>query len=408
MKKISLLLIGSIWIYMGCESPKSIQIENASENDLEKKNITLSRGELGLADGFLILKDENDQFIPVQHDDLDGDGVWDVVAFQCSVPAKAVRSLRYEMTSEEANLPKFERKTNAYLGYSKDRNGQFVSVNSNDRPADHEPQSLPYLYQFEGPAWESELVAFRSYFDRRNGKDIFGKTVPQLKAESIGLDDDYHTLDPEWGMDILKVGNSLGAGALAMYKNDSVIRLGVTEKASFRVISEGPVRSILELSYDGWIVNGTSYSVKEQITIWAGKRSYESKVSLQGGTGVDTLATGIVNLKELPSFEASVNGFKVSYTHGLQSENHDALGMALTVPDQNLARFDTAPISGAGVTNTYLALLVPDDGIYRFQFFAGWELENKDFSDRLFFEEAVIREANASSDVDNVNISIHP
>ena len=79
---------------------------------------------------------------------------------------------------------------------------------------------------------ENDKVGFRLYLDGRNAKDIYGKRTSELVLKDIGLDesgtpvDNYHVLR-DWGRDILQVGNSLGAGGLALFENDSLHRLGI-------------------------------------------------------------------------------------------------------------------------------------------------------------------------------------
>ncbi len=43
------------------------------------------------------------------------------------------------------------------------------------------------VYQMEGPAWENDIVAFRNYYDARNGIDIYGKRVNEMVLDSVGL-----------------------------------------------------------------------------------------------------------------------------------------------------------------------------------------------------------------------------
>ena len=375
-----------LFIVLGCEEKTSLTLVNPSGNTLEDQPVVLQRSDLPERSSgeVLLLKGQNSQAIPTQYDDLDGDGTWDELVFQYALEPQEKATLEYEWVSSQA-LPDFQPRAHVHLGYSADRNNVFQSVTFNVRPRDHEPQSTPYLYQFEGPGWESEVVAFRSYFDSRNGKDIFGKTERQLYVDSMGLGENYHSLQP-WGMDVLKVGSSLGAGALALLKNDSLYRLGETAQARFEVLADGPVRARLKLSYEGWAVGDQAFGLEETITIWGGKRWYESEVRLIGGTATDTLVTGIVDLHDLANIEKTMDGWKIMYTHGQQSENKDNLGMALLVPEAHSAGFGEAPKSGNGVTHTYLAYLLPDQGVYRFLFYAGWEGEHLSFADGQYFE----------------------
>ncbi len=361
----------------GCASPPSITLTNSSDNALQNQPIVLQRSDFDLQQNeFLIFSTTEINAIPAQFDDMDGDGTWDEVALELDFGPGASLDLSYKVVGED-ELPSFEQKTGIHFGYSPNKDGNFTPVSENVRPKDHVAQSKPYIYQYEGPGWESELIAYRIYFDSRNGKDIFGKTEPGVFLEKVGLGENYHELQ-EWGMDVLKVGNSLGSGSLAMLKNDSIYRLTGADEARFRIVTQGPVRSIIELTYDNWKVEDASYDLIETISIWAGKRHFQSDVTLTGN-GQDTLVTGIVNLHDLESKLAETQGAQVMYTYGIQSENKDLLGMGLIIPNDNFIAFDKAPEEGEGVVDTYTAYLKPANGKYRFAFYTGWELENEIF-----------------------------
>lgn len=380
---------------ISCDSRQGVTLTNPSGDALPDQPVIIKRSQLDELDGKVPVIKKDGDILPVQYDDLDGDGQWDEMALQYSfAPGESFSGTVHYMELEK--LPDFSSRANVYLGVSPNRDNNFGSVTEAVRPEDHEAMSTPYLYQYEGPGWESDLVAFRSYFDSRNGKDIFGKTSPRLYVDSIGLGENYHELQP-WGLDVLKVGASLGAGSLALLKNDSIYRLGDTREARFEIIADGPVRAIFKLTYGGWEVAGEEYGLEETITIWGGKRWYESQVKLTGiqpgATPGDTLVTGIVDLKDVPKHEVDVPGWKILYSHGKQSENKDYLGMGILVPEAHLAGFGEAPVEGEGVLSTYTAYLVPQDGSYRFLFYAGWEGENPQFTDQEYFEKQLLAEA---------------
>ena len=382
-----------VLIIFGCAESPSIKLKNKKTVGLENQPVVLSRSYFDLkSKDYLNFYTHSQQTIPVQFDDLDGDGLWDEAALELNFQPSEELSLSYKVISHD-QMPDFEVKTNAHFGVSTTRDNNFVSSQEVVRPEDHVAQSKPFLYQFEGPGWESDKVAFRAYFDSRNGKDIFGKRNGEIILPIVGAGDNYHELD-DWGMDVLKVGGSLGAGAIGILKNDSIYRLTNTKKASFKIITQGAVRTVIEFKYEGWEAGLFSYDLKETISIWAGKRHYQSDLLLSGD-GQDTLVTGIVNLKELESKTLKTPNTKLHYTHGKQSESDDYLGMGLIIPENSLIGFGEAPKSGLGVTNTYTALLKPNNGVYQFAFYVGWELENPDFKNEDLFVKALKEETTA-------------
>jgi hypothetical protein len=363
-------LIVLLTLLVACSQRQSIVLVNKTSSSFYNQPLVFKRADFNVEKkDFLIFLDDNENPIPAQFDDIDDDGYWDEVALALNFEPSEELQLVFQIVSER-QLPKFENMTAAHLGYSPGRDGQFNSVDENIRPKNH-----------------LELVAFRTYFDSRNGKDTFGKTKPQLYASEIGLKGSYHELQ-DWGMDILKVGNSLGSGAIAILKNDSIYRLTDTENATFKILTQGPVRTIIALSYEGWKVADTTYDLKETIHIWAGKRHYQSELRLSGN-GQDTLITGIVNLKGMEAKTVDGMNSKMLYTHGKQSENKDILGMGLIVPKDGLIAFSAAPEFGEGVTNTYTALLKPVNGVYQYSFYVGWELENSKFKEEQGFVNAL-------------------
>ena len=341
----------------------------------------------------VLVRTRDGKIMPSQMDDLDLDGEWDELVFQYSFQPLETKIVVLDTLSGTAKLPEFRSRAHSYLGHRPTREGSFVSVDNSIRPKNHEPQSWPYLYQFEGPGWESDKIAYRIYFDRRNGKDIFGKTKKGVFLDSIGLGENYHKLQP-WGMDVLKVGSSLGAGSLAMKKNDSLYRLGETESAIFQKIADGPVRAIIKLVYRGWKVADNSFDVVETITIWGGKRWYHEEVSLNSAV-TDTLVTGMVNMFDNAVSEQKTldKSFAILASHGKQSENKDMLGMAILVPNKGFSGYGSTSDKGKGIIQTNYVQLTSGTGIYPFYFYTGWELEEKRFTKQDFFMSKVESEA---------------
>jgi hypothetical protein len=149
----------------------------------------------------------------------------------------------------------------------------------------------PYLT--EGPAWENDKVAFRLYFDTRNGKDIFAKRQPAMVMDTVGTNKNasYHALS-DWGMDVLHVGRSLGAGSVAIAAKDAdgkdtLIRLGGpnVKKEIYHAIADGPVRAVFTIDYE-WEINGSLVSIKDETSIWGGQYFYETKLIIQGAPRV--------------------------------------------------------------------------------------------------------------------------
>ena len=266
---------------------------------------------------------------------------------------------------------------------------EWVALNEATRDPDHLGQIMPPVYQSEGPMWENENVGFRLYFDERNGIDVFGKRTGEMVLDRVGIDEDYHQLQ-DWGMDVLKVGNSLGAGSIGLMIGDSVYRLGDAAAENFRILEETPERSRFLLDYDGWEVAGRTLDLDWEISIEAGTYGYESSVTLTGLRGDEELLTGIVNLHSDTVYTEQRGDRFVLYTYGPQAELDHTLGMAVSVEQgEVLGQGEFMPDDTPIGSTYYVRLKLADGQPTTYRFTAGWEPGNADFGTREGFARVI-------------------
>lgn len=418
-KHIVFALMTGSFTLMACSSEKRtgrFVVENTAV-DRPANLLVLSRTELikkvdSLTPGkFIIITDEGHPLV-VQHDDLDGDGAWDEIAFLLPLKSGERKVLQIAVSDAPATIKaavlahvRHKRKL-ADNAFGEDLASDTVPAG---QPAtDFSKQPLP-PFLTEGPAWENDKVGFRIYFDVRNGKDIWGKTTSRMVLDEVGVDTahNYHAR-ADWGMDVLKVGKSLGAGSLALLLKDAagkdtLVRLGGANMGGiqFRKIADGPVRAMFRMTYPAWkaLDSTTVFHITEEIAIWGGQYFYESKV-VSGGvpTGV-RLVTGIVNLRSRESKHIDTAGYKVLYTYDAQSENNDNLGMAILTSDDFFERYLTTPNTGTDIQNTYAVALRPGQQGVTFRFYAGWEPSDAQFASEAAFRTFLTREILRSAPV---------
>lgn len=310
-------------------------------------------------------------YLPSQLDDLDENGTYDVFSF-------ISESDQFEIVFvNRINYPVFDQATNVRFAIKE--GNSFKAQKRGERVQGEKASN----YQMEGPAWENDLLGFRNYFDERNGMDIFGKTTNNMVLDTIGIRSSYHEKQ-DWGMDILKVGNSLGAGSIALLKNDSLYRIGPGATGTYKLLASGPVRSVFELSFENIEIDGNNYSIKQEITIWKGDFRYESKVWLEGGDGTENLVTGIVNrdLKENDTlYTTSYEGYVSLMTHDRQASDGAHLSLGVLIPEDDFLFSGRTPDSGEGITQSYYAVLNNEHYPLTYYFYAGWEETDTRFAD---------------------------
>lgn len=390
-----------------------IQLTNPLAVDRADEIIILSRSDLekkmgNIPVGFAPVVQLKGKNLPSQVDDLNGDGKWDELALLVSLKASQTISLQIKPVAIAA-YPAFEKRTNVRLGIHQP-DGTYPEV-------DHYKalpctDSFKIIAQGEGVSWENDKMAFRTYFDCRNVKDLFGKLKPGMIIDKVHTPEipDYHKLS-DWGMDILHCGSSVGSGGMALLEVDSLYRLGSTDGYEYQKVVEGPVRSILDLKYTGWHVGNQNLSAVERITIYPGKYWFQSDVTVSGFKGEKQLATGIVTsmLKKLPmEFDAN-NDYHAIATHDKQSLNNDELGMAVLLKNSEVTKVgrttdidfyslgyktvDEKKFSNVISQTYYVAQKVTADKPSRHYFFAVWGLENVRWKDSNLFKAYIATEA---------------
>jgi hypothetical protein len=411
--KQSIIALALLSFMAACHSSKQITLTNPARNHERPDDlVVLKRWELERQLGqpippgkYVTINNAAGVPMVIQFDDLDGDEVWDEAAFLYSFKPNEKLVLKPVIADApaavkavvRAHVRHMQKKEDNSFGPALDKD--IMPVNA--QPTDFSKQALP-PYLTEGPAWENDKVGFRLYFDVRNGKDIWGKTTTRMVLDEVGADTskNYHE-QADWGMDILKVGPSLGAGALALQVplpngKDTLVRLGGKniEQVVYRKVADGPVRAICRLEYLNWKVGEglKPVTLQEEIRIWGGQYFYESKVTVVDAPAGSQLVTGIVNLKSKAIQEISLNGMKAIYTYDVQSENKDKLGMAILMEPGQAAGTATTPNANTDIQHTYIIkATIKDREPLFFRFYAGWEKSDARFSTeqgfRAYLEE---------------------
>ncbi|PBJ04389.1 DUF4861 family protein [Flavobacterium sp. ACN6] len=385
-------------------SEKAIVLKNTSSLALSQKAIAIKRENLSnSAKGtFPILLFKTDT-IAAQTNDLNGDGKWDELFFTTDFSPKEEKNIQLKWSETD---PKFTVKTSVRFGKREAENLPVHPDTIEVLMADQVYKKLGYQkYQTDGPTWENDKVGFRHYLDGRNSKDVFGKKLPGITPENVGInskgavEDNYHVMY-DWGRDIFPVGNSAGLGAYALLIDNKMNRLGIllndtinnVEKTTFKIVSEGPVNSVLSYHYENWKASGNLYQVQETASIWPGMYGYKNTVSINGIKGKETFLAAISNLNNKNPLQVIESGDWVCLIQHdyLTYERQWILGTAILVPKNLYQGYIEAPKTGQ-LTDSYLAkLTVENNKEISYYSVAAWELSaDKGFNDSKFFTNYV-------------------
>ncbi len=151
-------------------------------------------------------------------------------------------------------------------------------------------------------AWENDKIAFRMYGKAlevetvSSGIDVWCKRVDYPVVNKFYETGDYHEDHGEGG-DFYKVGNTLGCGGAGVYGKDGQVHMSRNFRKS-KVVANGPIRTIFELSYDPWTVDGVELSEVKRVSIDLGSNLNRIESHYQTIADHLTLAAGIVTDKK--------------------------------------------------------------------------------------------------------------
>ncbi|MDO3386225.1 glycoside hydrolase family 88 protein [Gilvimarinus sp. SDUM040013] len=259
--------------------------------------------------------------------------------------------------------------------------GTFENVDSLTPPAQHDDHS--YYIRYEGPGIESDKVGYRIYLDRRNGFDIFGKTKPAMALQNVGQDgfESYHHM-ADWGMDILKVGSSLGAGGYGYWDGEKVVRVQDVEGWDARILDNGNLYSAFSIDYKNWKVADKNVNLNAVLSMHGGSRMVHTRLTLDNS--LDNFAIGLVKHEGTEFIQGDVDITGKAYTYvaswGKQTLNDDHLGMALLFRKSDR-------IEQTSDDHNYVSVMKAAGEDLDYYFLAAWEAEANGITSKEAFVE---------------------
>jgi hypothetical protein len=200
-------------------------------------------------------------------------------------------------------------------------------------------------------AWENDRIGHRAYGPALSSPDVDGIGKEVLTASGIDVwvkrvrypvidrwygRGNYHQ-DVGEGFDMYKTGATRGTGGTGIWDGK---RLHVSANfISWKIIANGPLRTIFELAYAPWDANGVKVAETKRFTVDAGHNLdlVESSFRFSGPESL-VVALGITrNSTEKGQFAGDAAVFRESADHTLVQWEVEAtnggLGEALIVPD---------------------------------------------------------------------------
>ncbi len=384
------------------EYPESFALEVTNEIDIERKEVSVFVNITMIKEkhpdfnpgAFVIIVDGKEQ--ASQSINIDDKG--EEIVFLVDFSPKETKKLTLRYAKEGNKKRGYPKRTQGELSIksggkwagNKYEGGTFKDTNYLKVPVEHTDHSE--FIRFEGPGWESDKVGYRLYLDWRNGTDIFGKKIADLVLQNVGQDgfESYHEMSP-WGMDILKVGDALGIGAVGIWENGKVKRVSETDGLICEILADGPVYSLLQIKYLGWKTNSGKHQITSDLSITAGSRLTKHNIIFD--KGIDNVCTGIVKSEQVNILKSEDKESRWCYlaSYGNQSIIGDKLGMAVLYRNKDKIKITEDELNEVVILKT-------QDGKLTYYFLAAWEQELegiKSEEEFINYLEKIIKELNS-------------
>lgn len=227
--------------------------------------------------------------VPSQLDDLNGDGVVDEVAFVVSMAPGESRTLSLVL-SDEGEQAEYEPRVWAGFKLRGPKKNVYSDVKEVTVPGHTDFYNNVMGH---GPMFESELVGYRVYFNQKQTLDPYGKFNKGLELEECLFYPDDDQLARGFGDDVLLAGNSSGIGAFKGWDGKAATHIQPVKSRTERLVSAGPVRTIVEVEVDDWDYQGAPVDMLNRYTLYAGHRDLQIDVEFDRPLSHQTFSAGV-------------------------------------------------------------------------------------------------------------------
>lgn len=345
MRKLTLTLALLMAMTAGAKTKtQTLEITNPLETKRVDAPVNVSLGHVPFAVRQAVVTIDG-QEIPCQLDDITGDGTADALCFLVNINGK--QTVKAEVSYSDEGVQK-EYPARVYVDMMLS-NKKIKESNKQDLYIDQlkvNRGTNPYnQLHHHGAAFESELAAYRIYFDHRQTVDIYGKYSKQLELKQTQFYPDAEQKAAGFGDDVLWVGSTLGVGTLRGFDGNGPVMLEDLDHRGQRIVSKGPLRTIVEVLDENWMPypGAEAVTMCTYYTLYAGHRDCEVSCMFNRPTN-NTYCTGIINVKNSEEYSDN-NGLRGCWgTDWPVSEKdsvghkRETVGLGICVPSKNIVK----------------------------------------------------------------------
>ena len=350
MKRDLLLLLSfACAISTSAQHTFNVSVSNPSRQSRADQPVVISLQQYGNVRSALVTC--NGQEIPCQLDDLDLDENFDELCFLADLDGKQKKQYTVTLTEEGEPRP-YPARVYAEMVMSNTRDKKLKKNEQNNYiEAITARGDAAYSYNLQhhhGVDFESELNGIRIYFDARQTLDLYGKFKKQLELKET----QFYTSDEQkqqgYGDDVLWVGQTFGLGAFRGWDGQQPTLVEPLRSRTQRIISYGPLRSIVEVIDRGWKADATKAPVNMTLryTQYAGHRDTDVDVIFNRDVSDYRFSTGVINVKGSTEF-SDKKGLRGCWGTDYPAADTtkwklETVGLAVLIPQKNIVSEEPA------------------------------------------------------------------
>ncbi|MBR1409581.1 MAG: DUF4861 domain-containing protein [Prevotella sp.] len=286
--------------------------------------------------------------IPCQMDDLDQDEVFDELCFLADLKGKEKKTYEVQLITDLEQEPaKYPARVFAEMLMRNDKVKE-KNKHNNFIEAITVRGDCAYSYNLQhhhGVDFESELNGIRIYFDKRQTLDLYGKFQKRLELEATQFYTSQQQKAEGYGDDVLWVGNTFGLGAFRGWDGSQPTMIDPVSSRTQRIISYGPLRTIVEVIDKGWkaAADKPALNITIRYIQYAGHRDTDVEVyfTKKHVSPQDyRFSTGIINVKGSEEF-SDKKGLRGCWgsdfpTGDTINTKRETVGLGILIPKQNI------------------------------------------------------------------------
>jgi len=347
MKKIilSTLLLTVAYLYCMAQNNFKITVNNSMKVFRSDVPVIVNLKQYGDVKSAVITCNGNE--IIYQMDDIDNDGKYDELCFITDIDRNGQKVFNIQLLN--SGTPKnFTSRVYVEMLLKHPKNKTQNQQNTYISGLTVDGKANPYeCLQHHGPAFESELNAYRIYFDERQTVDIYGKNHKGLELHDTQFYPDKIQKNNGYGDDVLWVGSTMGVGTLRGWNGNKPLNLSEVKHRTEKIIAKGPIRTIVEVIDEGWNTGNTGkepINMTTHYTLYAGHRDCYVDISFNKNVSDYEFATGVINVKNSQEFTDN-KGLRGCWgTDWPVSEKDSAgykretVGLGICIPSKNIKK----------------------------------------------------------------------